>query len=169
MTKIKLCGLSRPCDIETANALQPDYIGFVFYAKSKRSVTSAQAAALKAMLSTDIRAVGVFVDEAPETVAALLRDGVIDMAQLHGHEDDAYLQSLRQLTDKPFIQAFRIATKADCVRAELSRADFILLDSGMGTGKAFDWELIREIRRPYFLAGGLDIGNVLKEIVENQF
>lgn len=160
MTKIKLCGLSRPRDIEAANALQPDYIGFVFYAKSKRSVTPAQAAALKAMLSPDIRVIGVFVDEAPATIAALLRDGVIDMAQLHGHEDDAYLQSLRQLTDKPVIQAFRIATKADCVQAELSRADSVLLDSGMGTGKAFDWELIDRIRRPYFLAGGLDIGNV---------
>ena len=84
MTKIKLCGLSRPCDILTANELKPEYIGFVFAPKSKRYIDPQKAAQLKELLSSDIRAVGVFVDEAPDTVAALLNSGVIDIAQLHG-------------------------------------------------------------------------------------
>lgn len=83
-TKIKLCGLSRPVDIETANRLQPDFIGFIFAPKSRRYVAPERAADLKAMLAPSIQAVGVFVREEPETVAALLRRGVIDVAQLHG-------------------------------------------------------------------------------------
>ena len=96
MTKIKLCGLSRPCDIETANELKPEYIGFVFAPKSKRYIDPQKAVQLKELLSSDIQAVGVFVDEAPETVADLLNIGIIDLAQLHGGEDEAYIQRLRQ-------------------------------------------------------------------------
>ena len=75
MTRIKLCGLTRPEDIAAANALQPEYIGFVFAPKSRRYVSRELAAELKAQLSPGIQAVGVFVNEAPETVAGLLRDG----------------------------------------------------------------------------------------------
>lgn len=164
MTKIKMCGLSRPCDIAAANAIRPEYIGFVFYPKSKRNVTSEQAAQLKKLLSPAIKAVGVFVDAAPEAVAALLRQGVIDMAQLHGHEDETYLASLRQLTDKPLLQAFRIIAASDVTRAMQSSADVVLLDAGMGSGKGFDWTLVQKIDRPYFLAGGLDIDNVTAAI-----
>ena len=164
MTKIKMCGLSRPCDIAAANAIRPEYIGFVFYPKSKRNVTPEQAAQLKKRLSPAIQAVGVFVDAAPEAVSALLRQGVIDMAQLHGHEDEAYLASLRQLTDKPLLQAFRIAESDDVTRAMQSSADMVLLDAGMGSGEGFDWTLVRKIDRPYFLAGGLDADNVTAAI-----
>ena len=87
MTRIKLCGLSRIRDIEAANALAPDYVGFVFAENSRRYVTPEQAAALKSRLAPGIAAVGVFVDEKPETVARLMNRGVIDMAQLHGSED----------------------------------------------------------------------------------
>ena len=164
MTKIKMCGLSRPCDIAAANAIRPEYIGFVFYPKSKRNVTPEQAVQLKKLLSPAIQAVGVFVDAAPEAVSALLRQGVIDMAQLHGHEDEAYLASLRQLTDKPLLQAFRIAEADDVTRAMQSSADMVLLDAGMGSGEGFDWTLVRKIDRPYFLAGGLDTDNVTAAI-----
>ena len=91
MTRIKLCGLCRPCDIEAANQLRPDYIGFVFASGSKRYVSPEQAGEFKKMLNPEIRAVGVFVDETPEKVAELLNTGVIDIAQLHGSEDEAYL------------------------------------------------------------------------------
>lgn len=155
MTKIKLCGLSRPQDIEAANALAPEYVGFVFAAKSRRCVTPGRAAALKALLRPDIRAVGVFADEAPETVAELLASGVIDLAQLHGSEDGDYIRRLRALTDRPIIQAFRVRTAADVPPAAESPADYILLDSGAGSGETFDWSLLRNVRRPYFLAGGL--------------
>lgn len=160
MTKIKLCGLTRPEDIAAANALQPEYIGFVFAAKSKRVVCREMAAALKAQLSPKIQAVGVFVNEAPETVADLLNTGIIDLAQLHGQEDDAYIAQLRKLTNKPLIQAFRITDAASLANAQKSPADLILLDSGAGgTGTAFDWTLLEKFDRPYFLAGGLGPAN----------
>lgn len=164
MTKIKLCGLSRPCDIQAANRLRPEYIGFVFAPNSRRYVTTEQAAELSAQLAPGIQAVGVFVDAPPETVAALLNRGVIDLAQLHGTEDEAYLGRLRALTDKPVIQAFRIRSEADCLAARKSSADYVLLDSGAGTGKAFDWSLIRELGRPYFLAGGLGPENAAASV-----
>ena len=160
MTKIKLCGLSRPCDVEAANALKPDYIGFVFAPQSKRYVTPRQAAALKELLSPDIAAVGVFADEAPEVVAGLLNGGVIDIAQLHGDENGGYIRHLRQLTARAVIQAFRIRTARDAEMAEASSADHVLLDSGAGTGSVFDWQWADRIRRPFFLAGGLNAENV---------
>ena len=107
---------------------------------------------------------GVFVNEAPETVADLLNRGVIDAAQLHGREGENYIKHLRTLTNKPVIQAFKVATPQDVARAEQSTADCILLDSGAGSGTTFDWALLRPIRRPYFLAGGLDAQNVADAI-----
>lgn len=164
MTKIKFCGLTRPEDIRAANALKPEFIGFVFAPKSKRYVSPRQAETLKALLSHDIQAVGVFVDEKLETVAGLLNGGVIDLAQLHGSEDAQYIQKLRALTDRPIIQAFRITSEQDVQRAEHSIADHILLDAGAGTGTVFDWSLLRQIRRPYFLAGGLGPDNVARAV-----
>lgn len=160
MTKIKLCGLSRPCDIEAANELKPEYIGFVFAPKSRRYVTPEKATELKRLLAPGIRTVGVFVNEAPESVAVLLSSGIIDMAQLHGDENESYIKKLRTLTDKPIIKAFRIKNNEDISNAVQSTADYILLDSGAGTGTVFDWDLIKSINRPYFLAGGLDVQNV---------
>lgn len=160
MTKIKLCGLSRPCDISVANQLQPDYIGFVFASKSKRYVAPETAAQLRMRLDPAIQAVGVFVNEIPENVAALLNAGIIQVAQLHGREDEAYIAVLRQLTDSPIIKAFRIDSQTDVEAANNSSADFVLLDSGNGgTGTVFDWKLLRGIQRPYFLAGGLNPEN----------
>ena len=165
MTKIKLCGLGRPCDIEWANALMPDYIGFVFAQKSKRYVSPERAKALREGLDSNIRAVGVFVNEAPEVVADLLNTGVIDMAQLHGGEDEEYIKALRGLTDKPLIKAFRVDGPADLEKARNSSADYVLLDNGAGgTGTAFDWALLKGFDRPYFLAGGLGPGNVRQAI-----
>ncbi len=160
MTRIKLCGLSRPCDIQTANELMPEYIGFVFAPKSKRYIDPQKAAGLKELLSSDIQAVGVFVDEASDTVAALLNSGVIDIAQLHGGEDEAYIQRLRQRTDKPIIKAFQIKSRHDLAEAKACTADHILLDSGAGTGNVFDWSILQDVKRPYFLAGGLSPDNV---------
>ena len=164
MTRIKLCGLTRPCDIEAANRVKPDYIGFVFAKKSRRYVSPEQAEVLKKQLSPEIRAVGVFVSEDPETVAGLLNRGIIDLAQLHGSEDEAYLTRLRDLTDRPLLQAFRVAGEEDLHRAESSSADGILLDAGAGDGAVFDWKLLKGWSRPYFLAGGLEPGNVRKAI-----
>ncbi|MCR5297308.1 MAG: phosphoribosylanthranilate isomerase [Clostridiales bacterium] len=160
MTRIKMCGLRRDEDIAAAGELLPEFIGFVFFPGSRRCVTPDAAAALRRKLSPDITAVGVFVDESPETVARLLEGGIIDMAQLHGHEDAAYIARLRQLTDRPLIQAFRIRSAADAEAATASPADHILLDAGAGDGKTFDWNLLSGLSRPYFLAGGLNPENV---------
>lgn len=165
MTKIKLCGLSRPCDIDVANELRPDFIGFVFAKKSRRYVSPDVARELLRKLIPGILAVGVFVREAPENVAALLNGGVIDLAQLHGGEDAEYIQRLKALTDKPLIQAFRVDGPADLDKARASAADHILLDNGAGgTGAVFDWSVLTGFERPYFLAGGLGPENVAEAV-----
>jgi len=164
MTKVKLCGLTRPCDIQSVNELKPDYIGFVFAQKSKRYVSPEKAAELKQLLSPEISAVGVFVNEPAENVASLLNCGTIDIAQLHGKEDEEYIRQLRSLTAKPLIKAFKVDDQTDISIYENSSADFILLDSGAGTGKVFNWELIKNISRPYFLAGGLEPENAEEAI-----
>ena len=160
MTKIKFCGLTGDCDIDAANELRPEYVGFVFAPKSKRYVTPERAAELKRRLADGIKAVGVFVNDNLYHVAELLNRGVIDIAQLHGSEDEEYIGHLRQLTGKPIIRAFRIKTAEDIAEAEKCTADHVLLDSGAGTGAAFDWTLIKNMKRPYFLAGGLSPDNV---------
>lgn len=93
-----------------------------------------------------------------------MQDGTIDIAQLHGAEDEEYIIQLRQLTDKPIIKAFRIETASDIEKALQSTADYLLLDSGAGTGTVFDWKLIQNIKRPYFLAGGLDADNAAEAV-----
>jgi phosphoribosylanthranilate isomerase len=160
MTKIKFCGLIRTCDIDAANELRPEYVGFVFAPKSKRYVTPERAAELKRQLAAGIKAVGVFVNDDLYHVAELLNRGIIDIAQLHGSEDEEYIGHLRQLTGKSIIRAYRIKTAEDIAEAEKCTADHVLLDSGAGTGEVFDWKLIKNMKRPYFLAGGLSPDNV---------
>ena len=158
MTKIKLCGLSRAEDIEIANELLPEFVGFVFYEKSKRYITPQKAATLINMLDKKISAVGVFVNEKIETVAEIAK--FLDLIQLHGTEDENYISTLRNYTNKKIIQSFKIKTAGDLNFAKNSRADFILLDSGAGTGEIFNWQLLKNFERQYFLAGGLNIENV---------
>lgn len=166
-TKIKICGLTRAQDIRTANALQLDYIGFVFAPKSKRFVPPEQAKQLRQQLAPGIQAVGVFVNAPPEQIAALLADGTIDIAQLHGQEDAAYLARLRSLTSAPLWQAFRVETTADISRANASPADLVLLDHGAGgTGESFDWNLLHGMARPFVLAGGLTPQNAAEAIAK---
>lgn len=164
MIRIKLCGLKRVCDVEWANELAPEYIGFVFFKKSKRYVTPEEAKALKKKLDKSIKAVGVFVNEEPEEIAKLCNTGMIDMVQLHGDEDEEYIRNLRTLTDCPIIQVFQIANKGDISKANNSIADFVLLDSGGGSGNVFEWELLQGMKRPYFLAGGLTPENVAEAV-----
>ena len=155
MTKVKLCGLSRESDIAAVNKLKPDLVGFVFAKKSKRYVSPEQAAALKSLLAPGILAAGVFVNEPVEAVAELLDHGVID---------DDYIARLRALTGKPIFRAFKVKSEADLPAIENCTADLVLLDSGAGTGKTFDWSLVQSVQRPYFLAGGLDPDNVADAI-----
>lgn len=162
--KLKFCGLTREADIEAANETGPDYIGFVF-AESRRRVSDLDAARFKARLDPAIQAVGVFVNDTPEHIAALAGEGIIAFAQLHGDEDARVIERLRRLTDVPLIKAVRVKTRADIERALALPVDYLLLDTYVGhayggSGKAFDWSLIGDIPKPYFLAGGLRAENL---------
>ena len=159
-TLIKICGLSRPEDIDVVNELCPDFIGFVFYEKSKRNVTKEKAKSLKEKLDSRIPAVGVFVNADPEFVISLLEERIIDIAQLHGSEDEEYIQNIRAKTGRKVIKAFVVNDAQSLEEAEKSSADYLLLDSGMGTGSTFDWSKLDEVTRPYFLAGGLGLDNI---------
>lgn len=165
MTRIKLCGLKSLNDVIAANAVQPDYIGFVFAKTSKRFITPQTAEELRKKLDRKITAVGVFVNEPVEVVAELLNKGIIDMAQLHGNESEEYMTLLRKKTDKKLIKAFSVNEAKNLQGVYSCSADYILLDSGSGgTGKSFDWNLLQDFDRPYFLAGGLSINNVSEAV-----
>ncbi|MBO5104438.1 MAG: phosphoribosylanthranilate isomerase [Ruminococcus sp.] len=159
MIKIKMCGLSRFVDIEYANEVKPEFIGFVFTEKSRRYVSPKKAYELRRKLDKNIIPVGVFVNADIDFIVELVKNRVIDMVQLHGSENENYIENLRRLVDVPIIQAFSIEKAEDIRKAENSSADYVLLDSGKGSGKTFDHSLIN-IKRPYFLAGGLTPENV---------
>ncbi len=177
MQKIKLCGMMKPCDIEYANRVKPDLVGFIF-ANTRRKISAAQAKQFREALDAEISAVGVFVNEDISVIASLVQDGCIDMIQLHGEEDADYIRRLREICDVPVIKAVKVQTVEQIRQAAALPVDYLLLDTyrkGVlgGTGEAFDWELLREAKaaagdtaegalfgKPYFLAGGLHAGNL---------
>lgn len=168
MTKIKICGLKRLEDIEIINKYKPDYIGFVF-ADSKRKVTHELAGQMKENLDSSIISVGVFVDADIDEILKLYRDDVIDIAQLHGRESEEYINKLKQKSNYQLkiINAIEMSDKKDLKAYENSIADYLLLDSGKGSGKTFDWSLIRkDLKKEFFLAGGLNAQNISQAITE---
>lgn len=162
MTKIKICGLFQDRDVDFINEAKPDYCGFIInFPKSHRNVAPDRVRGLRQRLDPAVTPVGVFVDQPPESVAALLQDGTISVAQLHGHEDPAYIRFLRALAPgHPIWKAFKIRSPEDLEAAGASIADLILLDSGQGSGQAFDWSLTAGVERPFLLAGGLTPDNI---------
>ena len=173
MTRLKICGLSRPEDIFQANKLKSDYIGFVFYPKSKRAVTQSQAALLKAMLDKEIKAVGVFVNADIAFIEKLAQLRIIDLVQLHGDEDSLYIQELRKRVYIPIIKAIRVQGEESLQNLRNYPVDFFLFDTYKpgqygGTGERFNLELEGvTIPKPYFIAGGLDASNVAQVIAQN--
>ena len=167
-TRIKICGLTRPEDIQAVNEAKPDFAGFIVeFPKSRRNVTVDQLRQLREKLDESILPVGVFVNAPVELPAQLLNEGTIALAQLHGQEDEAYIRQLKTMTDQLLIKAFSIKTADDMENALQSPADYILLDQGSGgTGKTFDWSLIPKIERPFFLAGGIGEENLEQAIQE---
>lgn len=167
MTKVKLCGMSRVDDIAAVNLLKPDYIGFInLFPKSHRNIDFQTALMLKSMLDPSIPSVGVFVNREIKELTPYTLSNVIDAIQLHGQEDETYIRNLRTVTPSyiPIVKAFRIRSEDDLRAAEQSPADYVLLDNGRGTGETFDWSLIRNFSRPYFLAGGLGPDNLEEAI-----
>ncbi|MBQ7197319.1 MAG: phosphoribosylanthranilate isomerase [Synergistaceae bacterium] len=162
MTKIKFCGLSRPCDAVYANEIKPDYVGFVFFERSRRNIPFERAEELKKILKPEIKTVGVFVNDEPEKILRFSK--VLDLIQLHGNENEIYIEKLKSLIHKPIIKAFQIKDAREIKTALTSPADYIMFDSGQGTGKNFNWDFIKNFSRAYFLAGGLDADNVAEAI-----
>ena len=172
MTKVKICGLFRPEDIKYANKLKPDYMGFMFYKKSSRYVSPQQAKELKQMLNPEIVAVGVFVNEPIEFIADLVEQKIIEMVQIHGDEDAAYIAELHERISVPIIKAVRVKDASSFDGLENYACDYFLFDTykkGMygGTGERFNLTLGDEKRigKKYFVAGGLDattVGEVLE-------
>ena len=177
MQKIKLCGMMKPCDIEYANRVKPDFVGFIF-ANTRRKIGATQAKQFREALDAEIPAVGVFVNEDISVITSLVQDGCIDMIQLHGEEDADYIRRMREICDVPVIKAVKVQIVEQIRQAAALPVDYLLLDTyrkGVlgGTGEAFDWELLREAKaaagdtaegelfgKPYFLAGGLHAGNL---------
>ena len=159
-TKIKFCGLRREEDVKHAVSLNADFLGFILSDRFKRYISPVEVGRLKALVPASSRTVGVFVDETPDYVAACAKTAGLDMIQLHGSEDDPYIEKIKELTGLPVIKMFKPVTEDDIISARNSIADLILLDSGTGTGKTFDWGLAEGFGRDYILAGGLAPDNV---------
>ena len=179
MVKVKICGMRRVEDIEMAIKYEPDYIGFVF-AESPRKVSYEQAKELSCLLSDEIVPVGVFVNEHMKLIVDLFKEGIIEIAQLHGDEDEKYIKDLKDKSieetgkEIPVINAIEIKDDIDFNDTVLkwrdSLSDYFILDSGKGSGKTFNWDLIDKdsefFKNSIFLAGGLNSENLNSAIEE---
>ena len=160
-TKIKFCGLRREEDVKYAASLDAGFFGFILSQRFKRFVSPEEVCRLKALVPASSRTVGVFVDEPLDYVADCAKTAALDMIQLHGNEDDGYINDIKEKTGLPVIKMVKPVSESDIIAARHCVADFILLDSGAGgTGKVFDWSLAEKLGRDYILAGGLTPENV---------
>lgn len=169
--KIKICGLRTLSDVQAVNEQLPEYTGFIFDPSRKRYIFPEQAEELRRRLDARIRPVGVFVNAGTEEIRRVLEICRLDMVQLHGQETDEEIRRLREeykgRSGLCIVKAFRIENEEDVRKAENSAADEILLDHGAGgTGESFDWSLLKNCRRRFFLAGGLTSDNVQLAIEE---
>ena len=186
--KVKMCGISKVETIPAVVEAQPDYMGLVF-APSKRQVTVDQAKILVSELhkqyanrynrdviqwSNDvvqefIKTVGVFVNETLDNLVTIVKETNLDVVQLHGDEDEAFIQSLKERTNVEVWKAVQIRSAADAEAWIDSSADMLLFDAYHkdergGTGEVFDWSCLDEFERPFMLAGGIDSTNVARAI-----
>lgn len=173
---IKVCGLRRTEDIDYVNALKPDYIGFIF-AKSRRRITTQEAINLKHILDENIKTVGIFVNEEIENVLDIAKSVNLDVVQLHGDENQEYIEELKlgfktQKIKPEIWKAIRVKNKESLKKIELLEVDGILLDTYSseaygGLGESFDWRIVKDLKldKKIILAGGLNIENV--ELAKN--
>ncbi|UQS86006.1 phosphoribosylanthranilate isomerase (plasmid) [Nicoliella spurrieriana] len=159
MTKIKICGLTNPTEIEIINQVHPDLAGFVF-AGGRHQVTSKQAQQLRIQLDSQIKAVGVFVDTPIDEIIQLANDGVIQVAQLHGDQTEDDVQAL-QNAGIPVIRVFKPSRQS----VTTTNADYVMVDSGNGSGQPLDWQSLQiQVKQPIILAGGLNPNNAQRAI-----
>lgn len=167
MVKVKICGLRRKEDIEYANELKPDYVGFVF-AKSKRQIEVEQALDLISLLDKEIKTVGVFVNEPVENALKIAQTLNLDVLQFHGDETQDYIDNFKNFT---VWKAIRIKDKEDLEKTKQFKVNSFVFDTLTkneygGTGKTFNWEVLKgfELNVPIILAGGLNENNVEEAI-----
>lgn len=159
MAKIKICGLRREIDIDFVNEFLPDYIGFILTDGFRRSISLEAAKKLKAKLDGRIKAVGVFVNDDIDKINNAVNSGIIDIVQLHGNETAEYCKKINAPVIKYFNpDMFEHIDEYD--------TDYLLLDSGKGSGKTFDWSKIPKVSKPFFLAGGINSDNIKNAIEE---
>ncbi len=164
-TKIKICGLFWLCDATYVNEAMPDFAGFVFYEDSHRYLTEEMAQNLRERIHPTIQTVGVFVDVPIEQIVSIYQKKIVSIIQLHGKEDDAYIEKLRAVLPQAIIwKAYKVRSAEDVKMAKESTADMVLLDNGFGTGVSFDWSLVADMNRQFILAGGLTSENICKAI-----
>lgn len=182
--KVKMCGISKVETIPAVVEAKPDYMGLVF-ASSKRQVTVDQAKTLVEELhkqytkrynngaeqsnDDEIKTVGVFVNETLDNLVSIATEANLDVVQLHGDEDEAFIQSLKGRTNVEVWKAVQIRSAADAEAWIDSGADMLLFDAYHkddrgGTGEVFDWSCLDEFERPFMLAGGIDSTNVARAI-----
>ena len=182
--KVKMCGISKVETIPAVVEAKPDYMGLVF-APSKRQVTVDQAKILVEELhrgyakkygsdtehdkNDTIKTVGVFVNETVDNLVTIANEANLDAVQLHGDEDEAFIQSLKERTNVEVWKAIQIRTAADTEKWIDSSADMLLFDAYHkdergGTGDVFDWASLDAFERPFMLAGGIDSTNVARAI-----
>ncbi|MEZ7554358.1 MULTISPECIES: bifunctional indole-3-glycerol-phosphate synthase TrpC/phosphoribosylanthranilate isomerase TrpF [Veillonella] len=182
--KVKMCGISQIETIPAVVEAKPDYMGLVF-APSKRQVTVAQAKTLVEELHKEyakkyssnteqdkddtIKTVGVFVNETVDNLVTIANEANLDAVQLHGDEDEAFIQSLKERTNVDVWKAVQIRSAADAEAWIDSSADMLLFDAYHkdergGTGEVFDWSCLDAFERPFMLAGGIDCTNVARAI-----
>jgi len=199
--RLKICGLFRDEDIDYVNEARPDYAGFVF-AESKRRVTPVLAQYLRFRLVNSIIPVGIFVDARIAEITTLYQNGIISIAQLHGDEDDSYINALKKASGSkpiPIIKSIKINTlttnqnelvpavrtrtsirnqssssSSSCgswLKSLSTTADYLLIDSGAGSGKTFNWDILDSVKfpKPWFLAGGINTKNIEKAMAIKPF
>ena len=168
MTRVKICGITRVDDALAAARNGADAIGLVFYERSPRHVSVAQAKQLAGALPPFVTIVGLFVNAEAAFVREVLENVPLDLLQFHGDETPEYCAQF----NKPFLKAIRVKAGVNLLQcaSDFRGARGLLLDAHVegipgGTGTAFDWELIPgDLPLPVILSGGLDAGNAAAAI-----
>lgn len=168
--KVKFCGMRTREDIAIVNINRytPDYVGFIF-AESKRQVSMQTANDLAKNLDEKIKKVGVFVNASLAQIEEIAQKVPLDIIQLHGDEDNEFIKALKNKLDLPIWQAIKVKDIVDIEKAKQSIADMILFDayvkdSAGGTGKSFNWDLLKDFTGEFILAGGINKQNIIRAI-----
>lgn len=169
MTKVKICGITNYDDAAHAVILGADYLGFNFYELSPRHVDESEVKKFIGRLPNNVKKVGVFVNQNPDKVKKIVKNLDLDLIQLHGDETQDYCSKLKGEAKKQIIKGFRIKDKNDINKIKNYNADYLMFDAnkeGMfgGTGRTFDWKIIKGVNKPFFLSGGLNPKNVKEAI-----